>query len=68
MTGAATLAMGHDLALLLPQLLVLVTAVGALVAEMLQRPRAALVITVAGLLVAAMLAATRLDQQVTVFL
>jgi len=44
--------MGRDLALLIPEIAVLLTAVGALIAEMLRRPRAALAVAVIGLLVA----------------
>ena len=68
MNDTGNMAMGRDLTLLLPQLLVLLTAVAALVAEMLRRPRVALVLTVAGLLATAGLAATRLGQQTTIFL
>ena len=42
--------MGRDLALLIPEIVVLLTAVGALVAEMLRRPRIALAVAVIGLL------------------
>ncbi|PAU77035.1 oxidoreductase [Halovibrio salipaludis] len=44
--------MARDLALLIPEIAVLLTAVGALIAEMLRRPRAALAVAVIGLLVA----------------
>jgi NADH-quinone oxidoreductase subunit N len=44
--------MGRDLALLAPELAVLLTAVGALVLEMLRLPRVALPFTVIGLLIA----------------
>jgi proton-translocating NADH-quinone oxidoreductase chain N len=44
--------MGRDLALLAPELAVLLTAVGALVLEMLRLPRVALPFTVVGLLIA----------------
>jgi proton-translocating NADH-quinone oxidoreductase chain N len=60
--------MGRDLGLLLPQIAVLLTAVIALVAEMLRRPRWALVLTVAGLLAAAALAARLLGTRTTVFM
>ncbi len=42
--------MGRDLALLTPEIVALLTAVGALVAEMLRRPRIALMVAVIGLL------------------
>jgi NADH-quinone oxidoreductase subunit N len=44
--------MARDLALLIPEIAVLLTAVGALIAEMLRRPRAALAVAVIGLLIA----------------
>ena len=44
--------MARDLALLIPEIAVLLTAVGALIAEMLRRPRIALVVSVIGLLAA----------------
>jgi hypothetical protein len=44
--------MGRDLALLIPEIAVLLTAVGALIAEMLRRPRISLAVAVIGLLVA----------------
>lgn len=44
--------MGRDLALLAPEIAVLLTAVGALIAEMLRRPRISLVVAVIGLAVA----------------
>ncbi len=57
--------LGRDLALLLPQIAALLTAVAALVAEMLRRPRLALALTVAGLLVAAGLALPRVGRPAT---
>jgi proton-translocating NADH-quinone oxidoreductase chain N len=60
--------LGRDLGLLLPQIAVLLTAVAALVAEMLRRPRWALVLTVAGLLAAAVLAAGLLGTRTTAFM
>ena len=60
--------MGRDLGLLLPQIVVLLTAVAALVAEMVRRPRPALVLTIGGLLVAAVLAAPLLGTRTTVFM
>ncbi|HCP77932.1 MAG TPA: oxidoreductase, partial [Pusillimonas sp.] len=43
--------MGRDLALIIPEIAVLLTAVGALIAEMLRRPRVSLIIAVIGLVV-----------------
>ncbi len=43
----------HDLYLILPEIIVLLAAVGALIAEMLRSPRLALLVTLAGLLLAA---------------
>lgn len=64
----AGMPMGRDLALLLPQLVVVLTAVVALVAEMLRRPRAALGLTVVGLLVATGLAVPLVGVRTTVFM
>lgn len=64
MTG---MEVGPDLVPLLPQLAVAITAVVALVADMLRRPRAGLALTVGGLLVATGLAAARLGQETTIF-
>jgi hypothetical protein len=44
--------MGHDLALLIPEIAVLLTAVGALIAEMLRWPRVALAVAIVGLFIA----------------
>ena len=44
--------MGRDLALLIPEIAVLLTAVGALIAEMLRRPRISLAVAIIGLLIA----------------
>ena len=44
--------MARDLALLIPEIAVLLTAVGALIAEMLRRPQIALLVAVSGLIVA----------------
>jgi len=60
--------MGRDLGLLLPQIAVLLTAVAALVAEMLRRPRWALVLTMGGLLLAAALAVPLVGTRTTVFM
>lgn len=59
--------MARDLALLWPEIVVLLGAVGALSAEMLRRPRAALVIAVAGLLTATALTVPLLGMDTTVF-
>lgn len=59
--------MARDLALLWPEIAVLLTAVGALVAEMLRRPRLALAVGVAGLLIAAALTVPLLETRTTVF-
>lgn len=60
--------MGRDLALLAPEIAVLLTAVGALVLEMLRLPRAALPFTVIGLLVATGLAIPLLGTETTLFM
>jgi len=60
--------MGRDLGLLLPQIAVLLTAVAALVAEMVRRPRWALALTVGGLLAAAALAMPLIGARMTVFM
>lgn len=59
--------MGRDLALLAPEIAVLLTAVGALVLEMAGLPRIALPFTVIGLLVAAGLTIPLLGTETTVF-
>ena len=59
--------MGRDLALLIPEIVVLLTAVGALVAEMLRRPRTALAVAVIGLLVATGLTLRLIGADTTVF-
>ncbi len=66
MTGE--MQMGRDLALLAPEIAVLLTAVGALILEMVRLPRAGLVFTVVGLLVATGLALTRVGIETTVFM
>jgi NADH-quinone oxidoreductase subunit N len=65
MTGGMDV--GHDLGWALPQIAVLLTAVAALVAEMLRRPRVALTLTVSGLLIAAALALPHLDRGTAIF-
>jgi NADH-quinone oxidoreductase subunit N len=59
--------MGHDLALLIPEIAVLLTAVGALIAEMLRRPRISLVVAVIGLVVATGLTLQLLGTNTTIF-
>lgn len=59
--------MGRDLALLIPEIAVLLTAVGALIAEMLRRPRVALAVAVAGLFVATGLTLRLMGTNTTVF-
>lgn len=59
--------MGHDLALLIPEIAVLLTAVGALIAEMLRRPRISLVVAVIGLVVATGLTLRLLGTNTTIF-
>ncbi len=68
MDGGTEMQMGRDLALLAPQLAVVLTAVGALVLEMLRLPRVALPFTVIGLLVATALAVPLLGTETTVFM
>jgi proton-translocating NADH-quinone oxidoreductase chain N len=60
--------MGRDLALLAPELAVLLTAVGALVLEMLRLPRVALPFTVIGLLIAAALTIPLTTTEMEVFM
>lgn len=59
--------MARDLSLLIPEIAVLLAAVGALAAEMLRAPRAALAIAVGGLLVATSLSWSLLGMDTTVF-
>ena len=59
--------MGRDLALLIPEIVVLLTAVGALVAEMLRRPQIALLVAVSGLIVATGLTVSLIGEDTTVF-
>ncbi len=66
--GGTEMQMARDLALLAPQLAVLLTAVGALVFEMLRLPKVALPFTVIGLLVATALAIPLLGTETTVFM
>jgi proton-translocating NADH-quinone oxidoreductase chain N len=60
--------MGRDLALLAPEIAVLLTAVGALILEMVRLPRVALPFTVIGLSVAALLTVPLLGTETTVFM
>jgi len=66
-TGAE-MQMARDLSLLAPELAVLLTAVGALVFEMLRLPKVALPFTVVGLLVATGLTLPLLGTETTVFM
>ncbi len=59
---------GRDLPLLLPEIVLLLTAIAALVAEMLRRPRLALPLTVGGLLVATGFAVPLIGRHTTVFM
>ncbi len=59
---------GRDLPLLLPQIVLLLTAIAALVAEMLRHPRLALPLTVGGLLVATGFAVPLIGRNTTVFM
>lgn len=59
--------MARDLALLIPEIVVLLTAVSALVAEMLRLPRIALMATLAGLLLATGLTVPLLGADTQVF-
>jgi proton-translocating NADH-quinone oxidoreductase chain N len=68
MGGGSEMQMGRDLALLAPEIAALLTAVGALVLEMLRLPRVALVFTVVGLLVATGLTFPLLGTGTTVFM
>ena len=60
--------MGRDLGLLLPEITVLLTAVAALVAEMLRKPLASLGLALLGLLIATVLTIPLLGSQTTVFM
>jgi len=59
---------GRDLPLLLPQIVLLLTAIAALVTEMLRRPRLALPLTVGGLLMATGFAVPLIGRNTTVFM
>lgn len=62
------MAMGRDLGLLLPEIVVVVTGVLALIAGMLRRPRWALPVTLAGLLLAAALTLPLVGVATTAFM
>lgn len=59
--------MARDLSLLLPEIVVLLGTIGALIAEMLRSPRAALVVVVTGLLGGMVLTVPLIDIESTVF-
>ncbi len=66
--GGSDMQMGRDLALLAPEIAVVLTAAGALVLEMLRLPRVALPSTVIGLLVATGLTLPLLGTETTAFM
>lgn len=66
--GGAEMQMGRDLALIAPEIAVVLTAVGALIFEMLRLPRVALPFTVIGLLVATGLTLPLLGTETTAFM
>ena len=66
--GGAEMQMARDLSLLAPELAVLLTAVGALVFEMLKLPKVSLPFAVIGLLVATGLTIPLLGTETTVFM
>jgi len=66
--GGTEMQMGRDLALLAPELAVLLTAVGALVFAMLKAPKVSLPFTLVGLLVATGLAIPLLGSETTIFM
>jgi len=68
MSGGSGMNMARDLSLLAPEIAVVLTAVGALVFEMLRLPRVALPFTVVGLLVAAGLTVPLIGTETTVFM
>lgn len=59
--------MAHDLLLLLPEIVVLLTAIGALIFEMLLNPRGAFVVTIVGLGIAASLSLRLIGMDTTIF-
>ena len=66
--GGAEMRMGRDLSLLAPEIAVLLTAVGALIFEMLRLPKVSLPFTVIGLLVATGLTLPLLGTETTAFM
>lgn len=68
MGGGMEMDMGRDLPLIAPEIAVLLTAVGALVFEMLKLPRVGLPFTVVGLLVATGLSVSLIGMDTTVFM
>lgn len=68
MGGGMEMDMGRDLPLIAPEIAVLLTAVGALVFEMLKLPRVGLPFTVVGLLVATGLSVFLVGTDTTVFM
>ncbi|SMC07552.1 NADH-quinone oxidoreductase subunit N [Rubrobacter radiotolerans DSM 5868] len=67
MSGMEGMNMGRDLTLLAPEIAVLLTAVGALIFEMVRLPRVGLPFTVVGLLVATGLSVPLIGTDTTVF-
>lgn len=59
--------MGRDLALLAPEIAVLLTAVGALIAEMLRRPRISLLVAVIGMVLATGMTLRLVGTDTTIF-
>lgn len=68
MGGSMEMNMGRDLPMLAPEIAVLLTAVGAIVFEMLRLPRVGLPFTVIGLLVATGLSVPLVGTETTVFM
>jgi NADH-quinone oxidoreductase subunit N len=68
MNGLQGMQFGRDLPLLLPEIVLLLAAIAALVAEMLRLPRLALPLTVGGLLVATGFAVPLIGRETTVFM
>jgi proton-translocating NADH-quinone oxidoreductase chain N len=66
--GGAEIQMARDLSLLAPEIAVLLTAVGALIFEMLKVPKVSLPFAVIGLLVATVLTLPLLGTETTVFM